>query len=407
MENSDEEGGTGLKPRSKESLAVTLTVVVGLLSLVTGAANLATTSRFALVAQFVPEVVRNAVALTGAFTGFAMLVSAWGLKRRLNAAWYSAVVLFPVTALQGVVQSSVVSFPLILLSVAAIPTLVVSRGSFSRKSSLSASQRAASVTFLGVLLYGTVGTYALRTDFSKVQTPLDAFYFTVVTASTVGYGDVTPSSGIAETFTLSLIVVGTAGFAFVIAALVTPGIEARLKGALGKMTETQLELLDDHIIVLGYGELTEPILTELKDKAEFVVVTQESDVAQRLGERGYNVLTADPSDEESLEKVNIEKATAVVAATNNDAEDALSVLTARQLNPEVRVVAAATDIENIGKLKRAGADTVISPAGMAGHLLVESALRGSDAEKVAERILDEESVDGGEGDGRGSTDDGS
>ncbi|MDY7081739.1 MAG: potassium channel protein, partial [Halobacteria archaeon] len=102
--------------KSGEHLAVTVTVIVGVLSLVTGVANLASTTRFVLIAQYIPDIVRNTVALTGAFTGFAMLASAWGLRRRLRMAWYSAVILFPITALQGVVQSSVLSFPLIVLS---------------------------------------------------------------------------------------------------------------------------------------------------------------------------------------------------------------------------------------------------------------------------------------------------
>lgn len=375
---------------SGQHLAITLTLLVGVLSLITGVANLASTTRFLLLAQYIPDVMRNAVALTGSFTGFAMLVSAWGLRRRLRVAWYSAVVLFPVTALQGIVQSSVLSFPLILLSIAALPTVIFNRHAFDRRSSLSPSQSASAAVLVGVLTYGTVGTYALRNDFPRVNTPLDAFYYTVVTASTVGYGDITPQTQLAETFTLSLIVVGTAGFALVIAALITPAIEARLIGALGRMTESQLDLLKNHVIVLGYGDLTEPIVEELQGKVDFLIITEKSDIAQRLGERGFDTLVADPSDEETLEKARIGDALAAVVATNNDAEDALAVLTARQLNPEIRIVAASTEIENIGKLKRAGADTVVSPASIAGHLLVESALGGRDTEEVAEKLLEEE-----------------
>lgn len=375
---------------SGQRFAVTLTAVVGVLSLVTGVANLASTTRFLLIAQFIPDILRNTVALTGAFTGFAMLVSAWGLRRRLRVAWYSAVVLFPVTALQGIVQSSVLSFPLIILSVAALPTVILNRGAFDRRTALSPAQSAAAVVLVGVLTYGTVGTFALRNDFPRVNTPLDAFYYTIVTSSTVGYGDIVPQTQLAETFTLSLIVVGTAGFALVIAALITPAIEARLIGALGRMTESQLELLTDHVIVLGYGDLTEPIVEELEGQVEFLIITDDGDQAQRLGERGFNTLVADPSDEETLEKAHIESAVAAVVATNNDAEDSLSVLTARQLNPDIRIVAAATEIENIEKLRRAGADNVVSPASIAGHLLVESALGRGEAEDAAEKLLEEE-----------------
>ncbi|MDY6774533.1 MAG: NAD-binding protein [Halobacteria archaeon] len=364
-----------------------LAASVGCLSLVTGVVNLASVSRFAPVARHVPEFVRRVVSLTGSFTGFALLVSAWGLTRRLRIAWYMTLVLLPIAALQGVVQSSLLSVPLILLSLAAVPSVFLSRSSFDRRHPLSDTQTAAVVILSVVVLYGTVGSYVLRDGYSQIATPLDAFYYTVVTISTVGYGDGVPTTQLTRTFTLSLIVVGTAGFAVAVGAVLTPAIEKRLTTALGRMTTSELELLENHVIVLGYGDLTEPILRELDGRVEFVIVTEDS--AGELGERGYNVLKADPSSEEAITTARIDTASAVVAATNNDAEDALSVLTARQLNPDVRLVSAATEQENVEKLRRAGADTVISPASIVGHLLVESALSGSDTEEIAESILED------------------
>jgi voltage-gated potassium channel len=155
------------------------------------------------------------------------------------------------------------------------------------------------------------------------------------------------------------------------------------------MTETQLELLDDHILVLGYGDLTEPLIDELihADGHEFIVITPDESKARLLTDQGVEVLTAEPSDESPLQRAHIKDARAVVAATNDDAEDALSILTARQLNPDVRIVAAATQRENVRKLKHAGADTVISPATIGGRLLVRSALGSDDTEDIAERLL--------------------
>jgi voltage-gated potassium channel len=99
------------------------------------------------------------------------------------------------------------------------------------------------------------------------------------------------------------------------------------------------------------------------------------------------VMTDDPSDEGAQKRGRVEVARAVVAATENDAEDALTILTARQLNPEVTIVAAATQRENVNKLKRAGADTVISPAALGAHFLAESALGGEGAETLETRLL--------------------
>jgi voltage-gated potassium channel len=153
------------------------------------------------------------------------------------------------------------------------------------------------------------------------------------------------------------------------------------------MTEEQLDVLDNHVLVLGFGDLTEPILEELSTQADVLVVVDDEERARRLSERGYTVLTDDPSDEEAQRRGKVDVAQAVVAATNNDAEDALTILTARQLNPEVTIVAAATQRENINKLKRAGADTVISPATLGAHFLAESALGKEGAETLEERLL--------------------
>lgn len=175
-------------------------------------------------------------------------------------------------------------------------------------------------------------------------------------------------------------------FAVVLGVVFTPLIEARLSKALGYMTEEQLDTLEDHVLVLGHGDLTEPILEEIAAKAEVLVVVPDEERARRLSERGYTVLTDDPSDEEAQHRGRIEAARAVVAATSNDAEDALTILTARQLNPDLTIVAAATQRENVKKLKRAGADTVISPAVLGARFLAESALGGG-AEATEEALL--------------------
>ena len=373
--------------RARERLALVLVAGVGTLSLLTGVINLAPSVWATPLARYVPEVIQTAVALTGAFTGFAMLVTAWGLKRRLSVAWQSAVVLLPVTALQAVAQSSLLSLPLFVLSLAALPTTLASRRAFDREVSFTQTQWSGVGALLAVLLYGTIGSYLLREHFQNLNTPLDALYYTVVTASTVGYGDVTATSPLGRAFAVSVVVLGIAGFGLAAAALLVPAMENQLLRALGRMTQTELELLRDHLIVLGYSDLTEPILTELEDRVEVVVITEDDDTATRLADRGYDVFVADPTDESILERAQISEAAAVVAATDDDADDALAVLTVRQLDSDVRIVSAATERENVEKFKRAGADVVISPATIVGHLLVEAALSGADAEEVAERVL--------------------
>jgi voltage-gated potassium channel len=376
--------------------AIWLPTLVAVLSFATGVANISVADPSGPLADLIPASVQAAAGFTGTLTGFLMLTSAAGMRRRLRAAWISTVVLLPVTALQGLVQSSRFSLPLVALSLLSLPTVLLNYRRFDRRLDLTATQLAAIAALTGTLVYGTAGTYALREQFTGVFTLTDALYYTVVTASTVGYGDVTPMQpyGQARLFGLSVVLLGTASFALALGSVLGPAIESRLSQALGTMTDSQLELLEDHVVVLGYGDLTEPLLEELAGTVEFVVITPDSDVAAELRTEDVHVLTGDPSDEEPQESAAIHHASAVIAATNDDAQDALAILTARELNPDVRIVAAATDRENTTKLRRAGADAVISPAVIGGHMLVESALGTGDMEGLADRILGTADGDG-------------
>ncbi|MEM4781694.1 MAG: NAD-binding protein [Halalkalicoccus sp.] len=369
-------------------LTVALTGIVAVLSIVTGIANISAPAVGLLHDMIdIPVVIHRTAGFTGAMTGFLMLLSAYGLRSRLWVAWWSTAVLLPMTAIQGLLQSSVLSIPLILVSALAMANLLANRGQFDRELQLSNTQIAAGLALVGAQAYGTLGTYALREGFAEVETILDAFYFTLVTASTVGYGDATPITQEARLFGLSVLLVGTASFAVALGALLSPIIEARFAAALGKMNDAELASLDDHVLVLGYGELTEPILQELESRAPFVVVTDDGTRADRLADRDVLVLRGDPSDEGTIERAGLDRAGAVVVATNTDAEDALTVLTVRQLRPDIRIVSAATDRENVVKLRRAGADAVISPATIGGRLMVQSALGREDTEDIADKLL--------------------
>ncbi|MXR41595.1 potassium channel protein [Halobaculum sp. WSA2] len=383
----------GWRERIGGRIAVTLVTAAALLSVVAGIGGIVTrpTRRLSIVSALPDEAV-VLVGFTGAITGFLLLVAAYGLRRGLRAAWIMAVVLLPLTAIQGLVGSTVAGPVLLALSLAALLALVLNRRLFATEVDLSPTQWASLAALIGSLGYSTAGAFALGDQFNGVSTITDAVYFSVVTASTVGYGDVTPATPLAKWFAMSALVLNVAAFAIALGVLITPAIEARLTNALGRMTDTDIDLLTDHVIVLGYGELTEPIVDELTAAdVEFLVITPDEAAARALHEgEDVRVLTADPSDEEPLERANVATARAVVAATNNDAEDALAILTARQLNPDVTIVAGATGRENVNKLKRAGADTVISPATIGGHLLVTSALGGEDSEAVARQLLDEE-----------------
>jgi len=367
--------------------------VAAVLSVAIGVLNISVPVSGGVLAPYIPEAVRITAGFTGTLTGFLLLASVFGLRRRYRAAWYSAAILLPVTAGQGLVQSPERAAPLVGLSLISLALLGFNYGAFDRDLDLTATQLSALLAIAGAQTYTTAGAWALREQFNGIETLFDAFYFGVVTGSTVGYGDIYPQTAIARLFGISALLITVATFAVALGVLLTPAIEARLTKALGRMTESQLDILENHVLVLGYGELTEPILEELGDRARVVIVTPDEARAKRLTDRGYAVVTDDPSDEEALQRTRVDAARSVVVATNNDAEDALAILTARQLNPDIHIVAAATQRENERKLRRAGANTVISPAALGGHFLAESAIGGSGLETIEERLLDERPAD--------------
>jgi len=372
--------------------SILLTFAVAILSIIVGLLHISTGGVDGHLATFVPPAVRRAVGFTGTLTGFTMLGSAYALRQRFRIGWYATAVLLPVTAIQGLLQVSPFALPLVGVSLLTAPALLYNRSRFDRSFSPSPTQLAAGIALVTAIAYGTFGAYALRDEFAGISTLTDAFYYTIVTASTVGYGDVTaaPGSELGKLFSVSVLLVNVAAFAVALGVLLTPAIEAQLSKALGRMTDSQFNLLDDHVILLGYGDLTEPIIEHLDDEAGFAVVTTNETAARRLADRDIAVLTADPSDEEPLERVGIDDARAVIAATENDAQDALSILTARQRNPDLTILAAAMQRENVAKLRHAGANRVISPSEIGGRLLANSAIGKRDAEDASKQLLGEE-----------------
>ena len=371
--------------------SILLTFAVALLSIIVGLVHITTGSVNSELVAIVPSAVRRAVGFTGTLTGFTMLGAAYALKQRFRIGWYATVVLLPITAIQGLLQVSAFALPLVGLSMLSAPALIYNRSRFDRSFSPSPTQLAAGVALVTAIAYGTVGSYALRDEFRGITTLTDAFYYTIVTASTVGYGDVTaaPGSELGKLFSVSVLLVNVAAFAVALGVLLTPAIEAQLSKALGRMTESQFNLLDDHVILLGYGDLTEPIIENLGDETQFAVITTDETAARRLADRDIAVLTAEPSDEAPLQQVGINDAQAAIAATENDAQDALAILTANQLTEDITLLAAAMQRENVAKLRHAGADRVISPAEIGGRLLANSAVGHRDAEDASKQLLGE------------------
>jgi voltage-gated potassium channel len=332
----------------------------------------------------------NLIRLYGVFFAFVIAGLTVGLQRRVRLAWYGVLLTLPLVATLPLLTADATDLPVLLLTLVAFPLVIQNRNHFDQSVDLSAFQTGALAAFVGAQIYGTIGAYALRDKFDGVGSLTDALYYIIVTGTTVGYGDVTPTTQLTKLFALSVIVLGTGTFTIASGSLLIPAIESRISSAFGNMTASELTLLEDHVLVLGHSELTEPLLDEL-DGADVVVVTDDTDAAAALREGEHKVLTADPTEAQALHDARIEAAAGVVAAGADDAEDVLAVLAASQANPDVRIVAAATDRKHVDKLYGVGADSVISPTVIGGRMLGRSVVGEdvADADSPVEPTVDD------------------
>jgi len=372
---------------------VVLTGIITLLAFVTGLSNLSQTT----IALDGPLV--SVLPVSVGFARFAGVLIAFllgpvivGLRRRKRLAWRVAVVALPVLAVLPLTTLQTTDIPLLLVILVTFPLLVRNRSGFDRSIDLSPLQIASLFSIVGVGLYGTMGAYGLRNQFLELETWGDAVYYVVVTIATVGYGDITPTTPVAKWFSLSIIVFGTSAFTIAVGALIGPAIESRMANAFGNMTASELTLLEDHILILGHGDLTASLLDTIPDDTAVAVVTPDAEVASALDIEGINVLTDDQTDEDVLRDAQIESADGVVVGSDDDARDVLAVLAAINVNPDVRIVAAANEEKHVGKLASVGADRVINSRTIGGQLLGKSVIEDDVADSVASTLDPDETA---------------
>ncbi len=244
-----------------------------------------------------------------------------------------------------------------------------------RTHSMSPQQRLR-LAILLVLLF--LGTGTLGYMILDGYPPLDAFFMTVITLSTVGYGEIHPLSGAGRLFTVLLILWGVGSIAFAAGAFTEIIIErAANPNRWKKSMERRIGRLKGHIIICGHGRVGAAAAEYFRKKgASFVVVENSGEQTRRLIDLGYEFLQGDATRELVLLKAGIKRASALLAVLNADPENLFTVLTARELNPVLRIIARTEDMSSQSRMLRAGADSVISPFVAAGQSVAESLLGG-------------------------------
>lgn len=221
------------------------------------------------------------------------------------------------------------------------------------------------------LAYGVLG-YWLLAGWSFG----DALYMTVIALSTVGFQEVQTLSTGERMFTISVILIGV-GAVFTAIGLVT---EHAASGVLGRelrrlRVKARLDKLSDHVIVCGYGRVGRATVDELLASGEQALVIDRDDHLSGPGLDGVAWLHDDATHEAVLEQAGIGRARALVTAIGSDAVNVYITLTARMLNPDLNIIALATEPEAHDQLLRAGADRVTSLSAIGGHNLASHALR--------------------------------
>ncbi|MGB8951675.1 MAG: NAD-binding protein [Candidatus Aminicenantales bacterium] len=208
----------------------------------------------------------------------------------------------------------------------------------------------------------------------------DGLYMTAITIATIGYGEVHDLSAnpAARTFAAVFILVCLGTIAFAVSSITAFVVEGELKNILGRRKmEKEISRLKDHYIVCGSDETAQTIIQELSQtKKKFVVIENSREKMEKLTAPG-NILSVlgDPSDDQVLLQAGIERARGILISLPADEANLFVTVTARSLNPRIRIIAKGIDVNSHRKIIKAGADSVISPTFIGGMRMVSEMVR--------------------------------
>jgi len=231
------------------------------------------------------------------------------------------------------------------------------------------------ITFLLFLVLGATLGYTLILDIGFI----DSLYMTIITISTVGYGEVAPMNDGAKLFSILIIVMSVGTVGFVLSQLGSFFKKGYLSESWrqAKMQKT-IEQLKNHYIICGSGETGTYIIQQfMKRNVPFVVIDHDPETIEWFKDRDILHVQGDATHETILEEARIEHAKGIVATLSKDADNVYVALTARQMNTTIHIVARAIDENAHAKLKRAGANFTVSPNEIGGRKMAAMLLKPS------------------------------
>jgi voltage-gated potassium channel len=226
------------------------------------------------------------------------------------------------------------------------------------------------ISLVIIIIIGTIGFKIIEPQWDF----LDSFFMTMITISTTGFKEVHPLSNTGKIFTVFLIIIGVLTIAYTGGKAAQILIEKhifrrrRMNKTLGKIS--------NHYIVCGYGRMGKVICDELKDSGvPFVAIENDPLKIELLNDLGFYYVEGDATIDDFLILAGIKRAKGLVAVINSDAQNVFTVLSAKELNPNLFIVARAVEETTESKLIKAGADRVIKPYELGGKRMVHLLLR--------------------------------
>ncbi len=206
---------------------------------------------------------------------------------------------------------------------------------------------------------------------------LDSLYMTVITLATVGYGETHTLSATGRIFTLILILMGVGYFLYVVGAIIQFLVEGRIRLVLGRRKlDQQIHRLKDHYIVCGYGRMGRALTRFLIQKyLDVVVIEQKETRVPIMNEDGVLYLLGPANDEDMLKRAGIARARGLMTVVGTDADNVFMVLLAREMNPDIFIVARAILNSSKRTLRAAGADKIVSPYDLGARRMAHAILR--------------------------------
>jgi voltage-gated potassium channel len=212
--------------------------------------------------------------------------------------------------------------------------------------------------------------------------PSEALHLTIQTITTVGYGDPQIQTPEGRMFSNFLMIFGVGIALYIFWAVMDVSVGTQIRKALGMRSyKREIGRMRNHVILCGHGRVGEATGEQLRAKGkEYVVIDKLEENLESLPEMIPRIL-GDATEDETLKKAGIDRARAVLIAFGDDSDTILCIVTCRALNPKLKIFARSSHPENIGKMKKVGANKVISPAWEGGRRLVHYVIEGSTEKK--------------------------